>query len=122
MTQKCFPGLKPIVPTIRTPSVARRIAERIVAAVNLDDFYWTPSEVPDRIEDVAAEIVRCGRPATVIDRLHRKSPWVSDERRERVTEPWGWDGINNHCRDIADGIAEEELDAAIERYRWEFGE
>ena len=31
--QKCFPGLKPPLPTIRTPRVARRIAERIIEAV-----------------------------------------------------------------------------------------
>jgi hypothetical protein len=49
---------------MRTPSVARRIAERIVAEVNQDDYYWTPDELPDRIADVAEEIVAHGNPRT----------------------------------------------------------
>lgn len=119
--QLCFPGLKPSKPTIRTPRVAERIAKRIVAAVNLDEFYWESSEIPDRVFDVAQEIMCCGRPATVFGRLQRKSPPVTNApRSERVCHPYGWEGIDEHCREIADEIETEELRRAIgewQRYR-----
>lgn len=121
MTQLCFPNLRPAPPTIRTPSVARRIAERIVAEVNLDEFYWPKETLPDRIADVAEEIQRCGRPATVFDRLHSAEPFLTDEKRERITGHYGWHGIAEHCEHIADAIAAEELAAAVERHRSEYG-
>lgn len=102
--QLCFRGLKPTVPTLRTPSVARRIAERIVAEVNLDEFYWEADSLPDRIADVTEEIVAHGNPKTVMDRLRRKMPH-------------GWDAIVEHCRAIAGDIAREEVEKAVEEYR-----
>jgi hypothetical protein len=119
MTQHCFPGLRPTKPTIRTPSVARRIAERIVAEVNLDEFYWESEKIPERVEDVAAEIVRCGHPATVFHRLHRAERKADPEIGGGI---YGWEGIEEHCEHIADEIAAEELAAAVERHRREYGE
>ena len=95
--QACFLGLKPPVPTMRTPRVARAIAQRIVKTVNDDDFYWEPEEVPERIADVTEEIVRCGRPATVFSRL---------DKRDTDANHYGWEDIDEHCRAIADEIAE----------------
>lgn len=109
--QLCLRGLKPSRPTIQTKRVAEAIATRIVKEVNLDDFYWTPSELPDRIEDVTQEIMRCGNPATVFTRL-RKS--------RGATDPYGWEGINEHCRHIGDEIASEELQNAIDKYFRDF--
>lgn len=114
MRQLCFTGLMPPKPTIRNRTVAERIARRITEAVNLDNFYWTPDEMADRVADVEEEIMRCVRPASVFDRLHRKSPPVSDRPgSERITHPYGWEGISEHCHAIADDIAAEELDTAI---------
>lgn len=118
--QKCFRGLKPDPPTIHTASVAMRIAERIVKAVNLDDFYWCPEELPERIEDVATEIVRNGEPTTVFFRLHRKQAPISDSG-EKSTSPYGWEGIDEHCRAIATAIATEELASAMQQYRRDYG-
>jgi hypothetical protein len=113
-------SVRPPVPTIRTPDVAERIARRIIAEVNLDDFYWEPGEIEDRVYDVTQEIARCGRPANVFSRLYQRQPPFND-RGDRGGHPFGWEGIDEHCRHIADEIAEEELDAArkhyTERYR-----
>jgi len=78
--QQVFPQTRhvhPPKPTIRSEHVARLVAERIVCEVNVDEFYWTRDEVPDRIADVAKEIMRCGRPATVFGRLWRQQPPVN---------------------------------------------
>jgi len=110
--QLCFPKLKPPKPTIRTSHVAERIARRIVAEVNLDDFYWELEEVPECVEDVKQEIMRCGRPATVFDRLSRKGV---------IPIKYDWDGIDEHCRHIGDRIAKEELERAMTEYRRDYG-
>ena len=96
--------------------MARKIAERIVAGVNMDDCYWTPDELPDRIADVSEEIVAHGNPATVMERLYRKQPPIND-RGERGGEPWGWEGINSHCYAIGSEIAREEVAKAVEEWR-----
>lgn len=108
--------LKPPIPTIRSEQVAKRIAERIVAEVNQDDFYWVPEEIEDRIWDVQREIMRCGKPATVFSRLYRQQPPVNC-KGERGGHPYGWEGIDEHCREIADEIAEEELKSAVKEYK-----
>ena len=118
--QQCFPGLKPPRPTIRTERVARRIAERIVKEVNLDDFYWTLEELPERIEDVTREIVRKSTPATVFKRLYRQQQPISD-KGERGAHPYGWEGIDEHCRHIAAEIATEELERAQAEWRRDYG-
>ena len=118
--QTCLPGLNPMPPTMRTPSVAHRIAERIVKEVNLDDFYWTPDELPERITDVAKEIVRVGRPGSVFSRLWKRQPPFNDDG-ERGGHPYGWEGIDEHCRHIAGEIAEEEVEAAVEKHRRNYG-
>lgn len=116
MKQQRFKSMpRPPRPTIRHERVAMKIAKRIISEVNLDDFYWKPSELPDIIEDVAFEIMRCGRPATVFGRLLSKQPLASCNG-ERITHPYGWEGIDDHCRYIADDIAAEELQAAIETH------
>ena len=111
--------IRPPKPTIRDPIVAERIARRIVAEVNLDEFYWKTAELSDRIWDVQQEIVRCGNVPTVFSRLYRKQPPVSD-RGDRGGHPYGWEGIDEHCRCIADDIAVEEVAKAVatwnERY------
>jgi len=61
------------------------------------------------------EIMRCGRPATVTGRLYRKQP-LQDDNGEWVTHPWGWEGIDEHCRAIGDRIAKEELAKAMEKW------
>ena len=120
MSQRCFPGLKPKPPTIRTPRVARRIAERIVAAVNPDEFHWERDELPDRIEDVTREIIRVGHPATVFSRLYQQQPVYADTGR-RGGHPYGWEGIAEHCRQIAQEIAEEALQDELEQYQRAYG-
>lgn len=119
MKQKCFDDLRPDPPTIRTARVAHAIAARIVKAVNLDEFYWTFEELPERIADVEREIVRCGRPASVFERLHRQQPPVSDGG-ERGGHPYGWEGIDEHCYHIADEIAAEELEKALCEYKRDY--
>ena len=118
--QICFPGLKPPVPTMRTIRVVVAIARRIVEIVNLDDFYWESSEIPERITDVAAEIMRCGRPLSVFQRLHHQQPPISDSG-ERGGHPYGWDGIDDHCRAIADDIAREEVEKAVAQHKLIYG-
>ena len=117
--QLCFGGLKPEPPTIRSRRVAERIAKRIVAEVNLDEFYWTTKEVSDRIADVANEIARCGRPATVFARLWKRQPPISCNG-ERGAHPYGWEGIDERCRAIADEIASEELKKAMVQYERDY--
>lgn len=85
--------------------MAEAIAKRLVAEVNLDDFYWEPEEVPERISDVSDEIQRSGCPATVFSRLVKRGSKNWHEYR--------WEGIDEHCRQIADDIAAEELQQAI---------
>lgn len=115
---KSMKNLKPPRPTIREEKVATKIAERIIDEVNLDEFYWEGSEIEDRITDVAFEIMRCGRPATVFGRLYGIQPRVGDkEFGLRVTHPYGWEGIDDHCRAIADEIAAEELRSALAHYK-----
>jgi hypothetical protein len=92
------------------------IAKRIVEEVNLDEFYWEAHEIEDRILDVRDEIMRSGRPATVFSRLYDRQPPIND-RGDKAGEPYGWDGIDEHCRHIADQIAEEELQAAVKWWR-----
>jgi hypothetical protein len=107
---------KPLPPTIRDETVARQIAKRIVATVNLDEFYWLAEEIDDRVLDVQWEIMRCGRPATVFSRLERRQPLASC-RGDRVTHPYGWEGIDEHCRNIGDEIAQSVLNEARKQYR-----
>lgn len=109
MKQKTFPGMRPPRPTIRTRRVAERVAVRLVEAVNLDEFYWTREELPERIADVTEEIMRLGFPAAVFKRLHK-------QERNRLGDGghnYGWEGIHEHCGVIADDIACEELERAF---------
>ena len=104
-------SIRPPRPTIRDEAVALRIAERIVAEVNLDEFYWTAAELPDRIWDVQQEIMQCGRLATVFQRLHAsEGPDVGGGK-------YGWEGIDEHCRNIADDIAVEEVAKAMKAWK-----
>jgi len=110
MKQKRFPSmfeLRPPRPTTRDKKVARRISERLVCEVNLDDFYWEPSEIEDRVLDVTAEIVLNGEPAKVFHRLAKKYTGA---------DPYGWEGIDDHCRAIADEIEAEEVQKARREY------
>lgn len=116
MKQTRFPTmrhLKPPRPTIRTQAVARRIAQRIVSEVNLDEFYWERHEIEDRVDDVTREIMRVGRPRTVFHRLYLQQPLFDGQRGG---DPYGWEGIEEHCESIADEIADEELRKAVEEY------
>lgn len=112
MNQLCFRGLKPPKPTIRTEHVARRIAERIVAWCNGDECYWETDELPDRIAEVQTEIMRVGKPATVMARLEHRQPLASCGG-ERVTHPYGWEFLDDNCRAVGDQIAKEELAIAV---------
>jgi hypothetical protein len=119
LVQRCFDGLRPLPPTIRSRSVAVKVAKRIVKEVNLDDFYWAPEELPDRIADIADEIMRAGNPATVITRLHEKQPLP--DGGIRAGHPYGWGGIDEHCRAIGDEIAAEVVREANTEYRRDYG-
>lgn len=112
----CMKSCRPPKPTFTSERVATAIARRLVAEVNLDEFYWEADEIEERILDVRDEIMRAGRPTTVFTRLWKRQPPVSCNG-ERGAHPYGWDGIDEHCRAIADGIAEEELQAAIKWWR-----
>jgi len=119
MKQLRFPAIKfcrPPKPTITSERVAEAIAKRIVAEVNLDECYWEADELEERILDVCGEIMRAGRPATVFSRLYRRQPLVND-RGDRGGHPYGWEGIDEHCRAIAGEIAEEELHAAVQWWK-----
>ena len=121
MRQQLLPiGIVPPRPTIRDEAVAKRIAERIVSQVNLDDFYWEPREIPDRVWDIQHEIMAGTPPACVIERLYWKQPPFND-LGQRGGHPYGWEGIDEYCRDIADDIAAEELKAAVRNYRERWG-
>lgn len=109
-------NLRPPKPTVNDECVARRIAERIVAEVNLDDFYWTPDETPRLMDEMTGEIMRAGRPRTVVRRLYKNQPLVSDNG-QRGGHPWGWEGIEEHCFAIADKIEAEEINAAVEHWQ-----
>lgn len=110
--QLCFSGLRPDPPTLRSRAVAEEIARRIVAEVNLDDFYWEKDELPDRIADVTEEIMGGGKVRTLFTRLHRKQPPYND-KGDLGGHPYGWEGIDEHCRHIADEIA----DGVLTRHR-----
>lgn len=121
MKQKRFDKMPiPPKPTIRTDYVAERIAKRIVEEVNLDEFYWTNNELPDRVWDVQQEIMREGKPATVFVRLEKRQPLLTCGGR-RVTHPYGWEGMDDHCRCCAPDIAREELQSAIDDWRERYG-
>lgn len=121
MKQLLFPGMpRPPRPTIRSETVALAVARRIIAEVNLDEFYWAENEIPDRIFDVQHEIMRCGRPATVFVRLERQQN-LAGCTGERTTHPYGWNGIDERCRAMAPEIAKEELAAAIVDYESRYG-
>jgi len=119
MKQKCFAGCHPQRPTIRTPHVAEKIARRIVAAVNTDEFYWAADEIEDRVWDIQQELVRRGRPRTVFLRLEHLQR-LGAYSRDRVTRPYGWEGIDEHCRDIGDTIAATVLAKAITTWEREY--
>ena len=111
--QRCFTGMRPPQPTLRTRAVAEEVARRIVVEVNLDDFYWTAEEVPERIADVAEEIMRVGLPATVFTRLYGK-------QSARSGHPYGWDGIGEHCGHIADDIVTDGVSKAVKDYHRDY--
>lgn len=118
-----FPSLRrvrPPRPTIRDERVALAIAKRIVTGVNPDNFHWDDCEIKDRIFDVQQEIMRCGRPATVFGRLRQRQPPVSCDGR-RSAHPYGWEGIAEDCREIADEIAQQELATAVVHYIKRYG-
>ena len=108
--------IQPPFPTIRHERIAKRIAERIVAAVNLDDFYWESGEIADRIYDIQQEIMLGTDPRGVIDALYWKQPPFNC-LGQRGGHPYGWDGIHEHCEHIASDIASEELRDAVRAYR-----
>ncbi len=113
--QITFTGMpRPKRPTIRDEAVALRIAERLVAAVNIDDFYWEADESPDRVLDVQQEIMRVGRVATVFHRLWKR------RQGDYGSRPYDWEGLDEHCRTIADQIVDEELIVAISRYNIQY--
>jgi hypothetical protein len=112
--------MKPKPPTIRTRRVAERIARRIVEYLNPEGCVWDDDELPERLTDVTEEIMRCGRPGTVISRLWKKQPPI-DDTGERGTHPYGWEGLDEDCRAIATTIAREELARAKAEYVREFG-
>lgn len=107
--------LRPPKPTAHDEGVALKIAERIVAEVNLDEFYWTVEEVPQRVDEMVEEIIKKGRPRTVVHRLWKNQPLVSDDGT-RGSHPWGWEGIEEHCFAIADKIEAEEVKAAVDHW------
>lgn len=112
-----FENIRPPAPTIRDERVALAIARRIVAEVNLDDFYWATEEIPDRVFDVQQELIRGIVPADIFAALELKQPFISCERRERVLHPYGYEGIDEHCRHIANEIADQELETAVDAWR-----
>ena len=118
--QLCFSRMKPPPPTIRNRLIAEHVAARLVAAVNIDYFYWEPEEIPTRLADVAYEIMRCGRPETVFSRLLKQQHPVDDTGR-RGAHPYGWEGLDEHCRSIAGEIADEEIATAVGRHKRAFG-
>ena len=121
LRQLRFPRMpKPPRPMVRTEYVARAVAKRIVADVNLDEFYWSEEEVPERILDIQHEIMRVGRPATVFGRLYWQQPIINDAG-ERSGHPYGWEGIDAHCRAIASEIAAEELRKAVKYWEQRYG-
>jgi len=102
--------IRPPKPSIRDEAVSLRIAERIVREVNLDEFYWTAEELPDRIFDVQQEIMRCGNVPTVFTRLHKAENQDGGGK-------YGWDGIEDHCRQIGQDLADEEHGKAITEWK-----
>lgn len=102
--------IRPPKPSFRDERIALRIAERIVSEVNFDEFYWTESELPDRIWDVQQEIMRHGNVLTVLHRLHKAENSAGGGK-------YGWEGIDEHCRVIAKEIIEEEVDMAVNEWR-----
>ena len=118
--QSCFSGMKPPLPTIRSRSVAERVAARLVAEVNIDYFYWEPEEIPTRLADVTHEIMRCGRPETVFSRLYKQQLPI-DDTGQRGGHPYGWEGIDEYCRVVAKGLADEETAKAADRHKRVFG-
>ena len=125
MRQLILPQAKGIIPprpTLQSERVAYKIAREIVIEVNLDEVYWTAEELDARIFDVQQEIITRGKPAFVFERLYHKQPFRTDEKRERVTAPYGWEGIDEHCQWIADEIAERKLAEAVESWNKRYAE
>lgn len=107
LKQKCFSGCKPKRPTTRTPAVARMIAERLLKRIVESDI-WDWWDDPKRIDDIAGEIARRGRPSTAIERL------------ARTNHDYAWEGLDELCREYGGKIGREELAKAIaqwERYQ-----
>lgn len=112
--------LKPPEPGIRDEAIAKRIAERIVNAVNLDEFYWTPDEIEERVADVTSEIVLNGDPKSVFQRLVRNQRPVNCAGKKEG-HPYAFVGIDDHCRNIAAEITGDELIEAQIRYQQRYG-
>lgn len=113
-------NLRPPRPSIRDEVVALRIAERLVSEVNLDDFYWTPEELPTRVWEIQQEIMRKGDVRNVFARLYRRQPPVSCSG-ERGGHPYGWEGIQEHCYEIGQDIADDEQSKAIAKWKARYG-
>jgi hypothetical protein len=111
MQLKLAIAIRPPKPTSRDEAVSLRIATRIVQEVNLDEFYWTAEELPDRIWDVQQEIMRSGYAKTVFARLHKaEGPDVGGGK-------YGWEGIDEHCRAIGQDITWDELAKAVKAWK-----
>ncbi len=122
MRQLTFPNMpKPKRPSMKTESVALAIAKRIVAAVNIENFYWKPDEIEDRVFDVKQEIIRGGRPDGVFNRLYRRRTFTNTTGRQVHGNPYGWDGLHSHCVLIANEITHEEREKAIQRWSAHYG-
>lgn len=118
MKQLRFPEMRsfrPPRPELTDEPIARAVAERLVAALNDRIDCWEESEIPQRVEEITNEIIRTGRPAIVIGRLHQRQPPISC-RGQRSHRPYGWEGLEDHCWRVADSIAAEVVGRACELY------
>jgi hypothetical protein len=107
-----FESIRPPRPTRQTEYVAARIAQAVVEVLNLDDFYWTPSECSLKAWQMQQAIMAGVRMYNMVRYLHsRHGGWHGG---------WPGDGIDEHCRHAGRKIEAGEVQLAvrewIERY------
>ena len=101
-----FEAVRPPKPCRRHEEVAEKIARRIVAELNLDDFYWDGPQIKQHIDQMTLAIM-AGVPvgARLIIHLQRKHG------------DWDWEDVADHCAHCGPPIEREVVAEAVARWR-----
>jgi hypothetical protein len=105
-----FENIRPPEPTRRSENVAMRTAYRIVKQLNLDDFYWSPERIHDKVWEMKQALIEGVTLHRMIGHLCRKyNGWD--------IPPEDFDGVDEHCCHIGTAIHVEETNKAIAEWK-----